>query len=81
MIRIVPAIAPWQKALSAIGRLIGGRTAIVIAHRLATIERADDVLVMEDGRVAEWGPRDRLVADPVSRFARLHEAGMAEVLV
>jgi ATP-binding cassette subfamily B protein len=65
----------------AVARLIRGRTAIVIAHRLATVERADDVLVMGDGQVREFGPRDRLAADPRSRFAELLRAGATEVLV
>ena len=65
----------------AVARLLRGRTAIVIAHRLATVERADQILVMEDGRVAESGERVRLAADPGSRFAGLLRAGVEEVLV
>ncbi|HEX2036796.1 MAG TPA: ABC transporter ATP-binding protein [Chloroflexota bacterium] len=57
------------------------RTAIVIAHRLATVERADRILILEDGRVAEEGERAALAADPGSRFSRLLRAGMEEVLV
>jgi ATP-binding cassette subfamily B protein len=52
-------------------RLLEGRTAIVIAHRLGTVERADRILVMEEGRVVEEGPRAALAADPSSRFAAL----------
>src|SRR5690606_2083163 len=44
----------------AIDTLLTGRTAIIIAHRLATIERADEVLVMAGGRVAEHGDRATL---------------------
>jgi ATP-binding cassette subfamily B protein len=47
---------------SALGRLLAGRTAIVIAHRLQTAERADRVLVVDDGRVIEDGPFATLVA-------------------
>lgn len=64
----------------AITGLLRGRTGIVIAHRLATIERVDLVAILEDGRVAEAGRRDQLAHDPGSRFARLRRAGMAEVL-
>jgi ATP-binding cassette subfamily B protein len=59
----------------AIDTLLAGRTAIIIAHRLATIERADEVLVMADGRVAEHGNRATLAANPDSRFAALLRAG------
>jgi ATP-binding cassette subfamily B protein len=64
----------------AITRLLEGRTGVVIAHRLATVERADRILILEDGRVAEFGRRADLARDPASRFARLLRAGMAEAL-
>ncbi|MBA3377736.1 MAG: ABC transporter ATP-binding protein, partial [Chloroflexia bacterium] len=55
----------------ALTRLLDGRTGIVVAHRLDTIAFADDILVLEDGRVVEHGPRLDLAADPTSHFARL----------
>lgn len=55
----------------ALGRLLEGRTGIIVAHRLATLSLADDIVVMEDGRVVEHGPRLDLAADPDSRFAGL----------
>lgn len=64
----------------AINRLLDGRTGIVIAHRLRTVERADTILVLEDGRVAEIGSREALAAEPTSRFATLLRAGIGEVL-
>jgi ATP-binding cassette subfamily B protein len=64
----------------ALTRLLEGRTGVVIAHRLATVERADRVLILEDGRGAEFGRRTDLAGDPASRFARLFRAGMAEAL-
>jgi ATP-binding cassette subfamily B protein len=64
----------------AITRLLAGRTGVVIAHRLATVARADRVLILEDGRVAEHGRRADLARDPASRLARLGRAGMAEAL-
>jgi ATP-binding cassette subfamily B protein len=64
----------------AVQRLLAGRTGVVIAHRLATVERADRILILDDGGVAECGPRADLERDPASRFARLLRAGMAEVL-
>jgi ABC-type multidrug transport system fused ATPase/permease subunit len=59
----------------AIDTLLTGRTAIVIAHRLATIERADEVLVMADGEIAEHGTRLDLAADPGSLFAGMLRTG------
>lgn len=55
----------------AIDTLLHGRTAIVIAHRLATLERADDILVMAHGEIVELGDRLTLAADPASHYARL----------
>ena len=70
--------ATERRIEAAIGALLAGRTGIVIAHRLATVERCDDVCVVEDGRVVEHGPRAALAADPGSRFAALLRAGLAE---
>ncbi len=47
----------------ALRRLLEGRTGIVVAHRLATIAIADDILVIENGQVREHGPRLALAAD------------------
>jgi ABC-type multidrug transport system fused ATPase/permease subunit len=64
----------------AVMRLLDGRTGVVIAHRLETVERADRVLILEDGRVAELGRPADLARNPESRFARLLRAGMTEAL-
>jgi len=64
----------------AVDRLLEGRTGIIIAHRLATVNRADDILIMEDGRVVELGERVRLAADPDSRLSTLLATGIEEVL-
>ena len=64
----------------AIARLLEGRTAIIIAHRLTTVQRADEIMVLEDGRVCEHGDRHTLVSDPASRFYRLLQTGLGEVL-
>jgi len=58
----------------AIDTLLAGRTAIVIAHRLATLERADEILVMAGGEVVERGDRLALAADPMSAYAGLLRA-------
>ena len=64
----------------ALTRLLDGRTGVVIAHRLDTVERADRILILENGDVVETGRRDELARDPGSRFARLLRIGMAEAL-
>jgi ATP-binding cassette subfamily B protein len=64
----------------AVDRLFAGRTGVVIAHRLKTVERADDILILEEGRVVEYGPRAALAADPASRFFRLLQTGLEEVM-
>jgi ATP-binding cassette, subfamily B, bacterial len=61
-------------------RLLAGRTGVVIAHRIATVERADRILILEEGCVAELGIRSVLVAEPASRFSRLLRAGIAQEL-
>jgi ABC-type multidrug transport system fused ATPase/permease subunit len=58
---------------AALDRLIEGRTAIIIAHRLATVAHVDEIIVLEHGRVVEHGPRADLAASPDSLFAHLLE--------
>ena len=65
----------------AIDRLLYGRTAIIIAHRLGTVQRADDILILENGRIAEHGERIVLANNPQSRFYGLLQTGLEEVLV
>ncbi|GHH67933.1 ATP-binding cassette subfamily B protein [Streptomyces umbrinus] len=66
----VPGERAVQRAMDTVLR---GRTAVVIAHRLSTVEIADRVLVMERGRIVEDGSPAQLVAD-TGRFADLHQA-------
>ena len=63
----------------AVDRLLAGRTGIVIAHRLATVDRADRIVVLDGGVVSEAGRRADLAADPSSRFAHLRRLAMGEV--
>lgn len=65
----------------AVERLVQNRTAIIIAHRLGTVQRADEIMVLENGQVLEHGEREQLAADPESRFYSLLQTGMEEVLV
>ncbi|MFC3980218.1 ABC transporter ATP-binding protein [Streptosporangium jomthongense] len=66
----VPGERLVQRAMRTI---LADRTALIIAHRLSTVEIADRVLVMEGGEIVEDGPPDRLVRD-AGRFADLHRA-------
>jgi len=72
--------ATEQRIERAIGRLLRGRTALIIAHRLGTVERADSIMILEDGRVIEAGPRLALANAPDSRFAQLLSTGLEGVL-
>ncbi|MDH5615101.1 MAG: ABC transporter ATP-binding protein/permease, partial [Acidimicrobiia bacterium] len=64
----------------AVDKLLTNRTGIIIAHRLATVTRADDVLILDEGRVVEFGERVALAADPGSRFSRFLLVGLEEML-
>ena len=72
--------ATEQKLEHAIDKLLKGRTAIIIAHRLDTLHRANDVLILEKGSMLEYGNREKLASNPNSRFYQLLQTGMEEVL-
>ena len=69
-----------DEVAAAIDRLLADRTSVIIAHRLATVERADDILILDSGRVLEYGARRALAQDDASHFHRLLQAGLSEVL-
>lgn len=64
----------------AIDRLLAGRTAIIIAHRLATVQRADVIMILDNGACGEYGRREQLERDPDSRYAHLLRTGLEEIL-
>ena len=66
--------ATEQRIEHAVARLLTDRTGILIAHRLSSLARVDQIAVVEDGRVVEYGARAALAADPASRFGRLLDA-------
>jgi ATP-binding cassette subfamily B protein len=61
-------------------KLFQKRTGMIIAHRLKTVQRADEILILENGRVIESGPRLLLQSNPASRFSGLLRTGFEEVL-
>jgi len=56
----------------ALQELVKNRTTFIIAHRLSTIERADIIVVMEQGRIVESGTHTELLAKP-GHYAHMHE--------
>jgi len=63
----------------AMTKLLEGRTAIIIAHRLATVERVDEIMIIEDGCVLEHDARAVLAANDDSRFSHLLKAGSIDL--
>jgi subfamily B ATP-binding cassette protein MsbA len=62
----------------ALSRLMMNRTSFVIAHRLSTIRRADAIIVLERGRIAEMGPHDDLLARSSGAYAGLYQRQLLE---
>ena len=58
---------------SAVDEVLKGRTALLIAHRLSTVRKADRILVFENGRIVEQGSHDMLIARPNGVYRRLHD--------
>ncbi|MCD8486936.1 MAG: ABC transporter ATP-binding protein, partial [Desertifilum sp.] len=71
---------PQTEALleRAIDRLLSNRTGIIIAHRLQTLKRADRILILEQGKVVEYGDRQTLLSQSQSQFAQLLNAQTIE---
>jgi ATP-binding cassette, subfamily B, bacterial len=67
----IPSERLVQQALRTV---LAGRTSVIIAHRLSTVEIADRVLVMEHGRIVEDGSPADLIAGGTGRFSDLHQA-------
>jgi ABC-type multidrug transport system fused ATPase/permease subunit len=76
--RLDPATETFMER--AVDRLFAKRTGVVIAHRLKTVQRADDILILEQGCVVEYGPRVALMNDSSSRFHHLLQTGLEEAL-
>jgi ABC-type multidrug transport system fused ATPase/permease subunit len=69
--------ATEARVAAATRRLLDGRTAIVIAHRLDTLAEVDEIAVLDAGRIVEHGPRAELALRPAGRYARLLRSGAA----
>lgn len=63
----------------AVERLLKGRTAIVIAHRLSTVRALDRILVFDQGRIVEDGPHGELMGRPSGRYRHLFERQMGDL--
>ncbi|RKU38526.1 ABC transporter ATP-binding protein [Candidatus Poribacteria bacterium] len=71
--------ATEQRIDRAVQRLLKGRTSIIIAHRLGTVQQVDDIMILADGEVQEYGERAQLVRNPDSVFSGLLKTGLEEV--
>lgn len=64
----------------AVTQLLQHRTGIIIAHRLATIQRVDRIMILQAGEIVEYGDRQTLAQDDTSTFSRLLKSSIHEVL-
>ncbi len=64
-----------QRALDAVTR---GRTTVAIAHRLSTAQGADEVIVVDEGRIVQRGPHEELVRDPSSVYGKLYASWLEQ---
>ncbi|MEK5056771.1 ABC transporter [Paenibacillus sp. FSL H7-0326] len=65
---------------SAVDQMMKECTGIMIAHRLATLNQVDKIMVLGDGKILEFGERDQLARNPASHYARLLVTGREEEL-
>ena len=72
--------ATEQRIDNAVQRLLRGRTSIIIAHRLGTVQQVDEIMILADGEIREHGERTRLVQDPDSLFSQLLKTGLEETI-
>ncbi len=65
----------------AVMKLLEGRTALIIAHRLSTLDKADYILNIEFGKLIEFGRREELLKNPNSKYAKLRASGTEVVAI
>ena len=68
--------ATEQRIDRAVQRLLKGRTSIIIAHRLGTVQQVDEIMILADGEIREHGERKQLVQEPDSLFSQLLRTGL-----
>lgn len=66
-----------EEILHNLGKIMAGRTSIIIAHRISTIKNADHILVLEDGKIIEEGTHEQLLAIN-GEYASLYEKQLLE---
>ena len=66
--------------LDAVRRVTTGRTSVFIAHRLSTVMDADDILVLQDGAIAERGTHAKLIANKDGIYADMWNRQMVETV-
>lgn len=62
----------------ALDKLLHNRTVVIVAHRLATVQRAHEIMILGNGRILEHGRREALVTDTNSHFYQLLQTGLEE---
>ncbi len=62
----------------ALSHLLANRTAFVIAHRLSTVRRADQILVLDQGKIVEQGRHEELLTQPGSVYAKLYATQLVD---
>jgi ABC-type multidrug transport system fused ATPase/permease subunit len=73
-------VATERQLEHALAELLQGRTTVIVAHRLTTVQQVDQILVMQEGEVTEDGARAALAANAASRFAALLRMAEVEVV-
>jgi ATP-binding cassette subfamily B protein len=73
--------ATEQLIEKAVDKLLLNRTGIIVAHRLATVQRANEIMILNGGRIIEHGSRLELASNPESNYYRLLRAGLEEAVV
>jgi ABC-type multidrug transport system fused ATPase/permease subunit len=72
--------ATERKINRAVAHLLKDRTGIIIAHRLDTVEKVDNIMILDSGEILEYGSRIELVDDTGSQFSKLLKAGLEELI-